>query len=374
LGAFPSDITTSHYQELHDQLDRLEHSITSFEMADRQGQAERGEPDDINDMAQGVPTVHPNPLPGKLGELVGAEHRGGTGDVSTVNVPVSPGSEVPVAQPALVNAGVNPAATPPFVHSVSQVFSPQYYQRLPHPLTQLLKELPLVDGTDVNRLCDFLLKILHIRQVGQMSDQTVFEIMYPYCRGELLAFVTNALTVRESFEHFHARLLGQFIPARQIPQLRAERYERAQFEGQSLATYVQSIRDAARMLRIVEDEAQVVGRIVEGFTSAQRARFDFQAPPSSLLQLEQLAVVDRNIAYADRTRTIPSTAVTVGAVESQAQLRDSRPTSSQSSRVFKQGKPIVCFYCRKPGHTQKRCFLRLDRCRKSDRRDATNKP
>jgi hypothetical protein len=50
------------------------------------------------------------------------------------------------------------------------------------------------------------------------------------------------------------------------------------------------------MLCIVEDGAQVVGRIVEGFTPTQRARFVFQVPPSSLLQLEQLAVVDRNIA------------------------------------------------------------------------------
>jgi hypothetical protein len=219
LGAFPSNITTSHYQELHDQLDRLEYSITSFEMADWQGQGERGEQDDISDMAQRVPTVHPNPLPGKLGELVGAEHRGDTGDVSKVNIPVNPDSEVPLAQAVLASAGVNLAAAPPFVPSVSQVFTPQYYQRLPHPLTNLLKKLPLVDGTDVNRLCDFLLKILKIRQVGQMPDQTIFEIMYPYCRGELLAFVTNTLTVRESFEHFHARLLGQFIPARQIPQL-----------------------------------------------------------------------------------------------------------------------------------------------------------
>jgi hypothetical protein len=174
-----------------------------------------------------------------------------------------------------------------------------------------LKELPVVDGTDVNHLCDFLLKILKIRQVGQMPGQTIFEVMYPYCRGELLAFVTNALTVRERFEHFHARLLGQFIPARKIPHLRAERDESAQFDGEYIATYVQRIRDGGFMLRIREDEAQVVGRIVEVFTPAQRARFVFQPPPSPL-QLEKLAVVDRNTAYADRMRTIQATEVTVG--------------------------------------------------------------
>jgi hypothetical protein len=46
LRSFPSNITTSHYH-----LDRFEYSIANN--------------------AQRVPTAHPNPLPGKLGELLG---------------------------------------------------------------------------------------------------------------------------------------------------------------------------------------------------------------------------------------------------------------------------------------------------------------
>jgi hypothetical protein len=147
----------------------------------------------------------------------------------------------------------------------------------------LLKELPVVDGTDVSLLCDFLQKVLKIRQVGQMTEPTIYEIMCPYCRGELLAFVTNAITARERFNFFHARLLRQFIPSRQLSQLRTEKYERVQVEGKSLATYLQSVRNAALVLRISENEALVVERIVEGLTPTQRARFVFQAPPSTFL-------------------------------------------------------------------------------------------
>jgi hypothetical protein len=150
----------------------------------------------------------------------------------------------------------------------------------------------VVDGTDVSFLCDFLLKVLKIRQVGQITEPTIYEIMYPYCRGELLAVLTNAIAVRESFVSFHARLLRQFIPSRQVSQLRTDKYERVQAEGTSLATYVQSVRDSALVLRISENEAQVVERIVEGITPIQRARFVFEAPPFTFLQLEQLAVVD----------------------------------------------------------------------------------
>jgi hypothetical protein len=86
-----------------------------------------------------------------------------------------------------------------------------------------------------------------------MTEPTIYEIMYPYCRGELLALVTNAITTMESFGSFHARLLRQFIPSRQISQLRTEKYERVQAEGESLATYVQSVMDAVLVLRISEN-------------------------------------------------------------------------------------------------------------------------
>jgi hypothetical protein len=107
------------------------------------------------------------------------------------------------------------------------------------------------------------------------------------------------------------------------------------------------------MLRIKEDETRVVDCIVEGFTPAQRARFVFQAPPS-LVQLEHFAVVDRNIVYTDRTRTVQPTAVTVGMVDEHPKIETPRSVHSQSRGVSRPGKPVVCFYCRKPGHVQ--CF------------------
>jgi hypothetical protein len=88
---------------------------------------------------------------------------------------------------------MKPAASSSLAQGASQVFTPHLYHRLTHPLNHILKELPVVDGTDVNLLCDFLLKVLKIRQVGQFPDQTIYEVMYPYCRGELLAFVTNTI-------------------------------------------------------------------------------------------------------------------------------------------------------------------------------------
>ena len=45
-----------------------------------------------------------------------------------------------------------------------------------------------------------------------MNDSAIYELMYSYCRGELLALVTQAINTRETLGNFQARSLGQFIP------------------------------------------------------------------------------------------------------------------------------------------------------------------
>jgi hypothetical protein len=82
----------------------------------------------------------------------------------------------------------------------------------------------------------------------------------------------------ERFDIFHAWLLGQFIPSRQISQLQTDNYERVQSDEGSLAIYVQFIRDAALLLCISENEAQVVERIVEGLSRLNVPALFFRLP------------------------------------------------------------------------------------------------
>jgi hypothetical protein len=131
------------------------------------------------------------------------------------------------------------------INSSLQSFTSNLYQKLPHPLSHLLKELPQVDGSDVTKLCDFLLKAIRVGQVGQIKEPTIYEVLYPYCKGEVLSSLWQALTTAEKFDVFHMRVLNSCIPARQLLQLRAKNYERVQAQGESLAMYSQSVRDAA---------------------------------------------------------------------------------------------------------------------------------
>jgi hypothetical protein len=204
--------------------------------------------------------------------------------------------------------------------SMKQVFTLQLYQRLPHPLSNLIKKLQVVDGTDVNCLYNFLLRLLKVRQVAQMNDSVVCKLMYPYCKGELQCLVTQAISNKENFEHFHERLLRHFIPMREMLYLRMAKYERVQGQSEHFFSYVEAIRDAAFVLRIKENEAQAVQRIIDGLTPTQHSRFIFQLPPSSFEHLEQLAIVERNIAYADRSREEQVSEVQIAAIESVSEL------------------------------------------------------
>jgi len=282
-----------------------------------------------------------------------------TGIMSTVTGAVDVEVGALADQIAQVKAGMVATQVTPSGQGIKQVFTPHFYRRLPHPLSHLLKELPVVDGTDGNLLCDFLLKVIKIIHVGQMNESATYELMYRYCRDELLGLVTQAINTRETFEDFHVRSLGHFIPSREMPQLRIARYERVQSVGEQFSNYVQAIKDAALVLRINKSEEQVVERAVEGLTPTQRARFVFQSPPSSFRQLERLAIVDRNIAYADRSRAEPAPEVTIAVVESPTGHGEPGESGSKRAQESSQRKAVVCFYCRRPGHKQRRCFRRM---------------
>jgi hypothetical protein len=187
MGIESSDFITSHYQELHDQLDHIEHNITRMDMAEHQDQ-EKAKQDTGYDMQQREPGTSPELQGGKEEESQDAEN------VQTDMVDVNGDTSALAAQVAQPNSGLGTVGVPAPAQSLNQVFTPHFYQRLPHPLSHLVKELPVVNDTDVNLLCDFMTQVLKIRQERQMMESTIYEIMYPCCRGELLTFVMQAIT------------------------------------------------------------------------------------------------------------------------------------------------------------------------------------
>jgi hypothetical protein len=59
---------------------------------------------------------------------------------------------------------------------------PSCFNKLPHPVDRMLKQLPLVDGLEVNALLQFLQKILEICMVFSITDQVLLQVLSPYCK------------------------------------------------------------------------------------------------------------------------------------------------------------------------------------------------
>jgi len=142
-------------------------------------------------------------------------------------------------------------------------------------------------------------------------------------------------------------------------------YERLQEEWESLEVYVNSINDAALVLRINDNEAELVARVVEGFTSNQRNRLIFKSPPSTFEPLEKLAVVDRNISFVDNNRKSRVASTTTNAAQRQQGHRPIQYRTGMVDNSQLPGKRNVCFNCGKPGHIQQHFFLRPAQQRKN---------
>jgi hypothetical protein len=249
-------------------------------------------------------------------------------------------------------------------------FTSPMYQKLVNPFNHLVKDFPIVDGSDARKLCDFLSRALNILKISNITEPVIYEVLYPLCRGEMVEFLVHAITAKERFDVFHECVLRHFIADRQLNQLRVQKYERVQQSGETFATYFQAIRDAAAVLRVTDSEEHMVGRVIEGLTSIQRARFVFQQRPSTFAQLDQLAVVDRNTAYADQIRGAGVSGVGQRGKPDVANV-DSTNVRQSARNVSIPGNRRVCYFCGKPGHVRANYFSRLSQTHRGARSNSS---
>ena len=90
--------------------------------------------------------------------------------------------------------------------------------------------------------------------------------MNPYCRGPMAEWVTHTMRCGGSLDSFHREMLDSFIPGRLREQLHQKHFYRVHSNGESLANFVRSIQDSARILRLGLTELEGIQVILEGET------------------------------------------------------------------------------------------------------------
>jgi hypothetical protein len=143
----------------------------------------------------------------------------------------------------------------------------------------LLRKLPRVDGLDVSQLLLFPARVIKIRNISMVTDVQLFELIFPFCLDTLAAKVVVALKEQWTFDCLHGSLLEYFVPRRLFDQLKRERYDQLQAENELFAAYINSVKEAAVVLRLPVSESDIVSNIIEGLSPTQRSRFVFQKFP-----------------------------------------------------------------------------------------------
>ena len=94
------------------------------------------------------------------------------------------------------------------------------YHKLPNPLTDIIQQLPVIDGLDEDKLLHSFGTLFQLSDFPGMSDKTLLELIYPYWRSPMAERVTHTMRCGGSLEFFHGEVLDSFIPGRLRGQLR----------------------------------------------------------------------------------------------------------------------------------------------------------
>jgi hypothetical protein len=124
-------------------------------------------------------------------------------------------------------------------------FNSPRFSRVSHPVDFLLKRLSRIDGLDVKQLLTLLADVMRIRSIFQVTDRQLLEFLFPFFEDALGTRVYLAINNGWSFVQFHRDCLDYFLPRRLYELLRQDRYHRLQAKGESFATYINSIKQAA---------------------------------------------------------------------------------------------------------------------------------
>lgn len=349
-------------------------------------------------------------------------------NVNTVNQPQFVNVE-PVMSPATYDVKskiVHPSYTypqlrtnrPAFDYSLAHNVFVDNYAKLPNPIQQYLQKIRICDGLNVDELLNFINITLKIRNLKQLSDYSLFQVLIPHMEGLVKERAFYSMCNGISYDQFHDEILKTCIPTRLRSRLEQDQYYRLQRNGEPLQTFIMSIKESAHVLRLNKSEQEIVDTIIEGLNPTERQRLIFTPKPTSFVELNNLCILSQNVRYTDMQRlsTERNTCrtprnqfqenvnnenvsrrsnpnfqnVTFKPIRQHTNFNTNVPVpnsqfqnmhisnissipnrSNQANNSPNKPVEFKCYYCNKPGHMARNCFLKNQYNSKNDSGPAT---
>ena len=88
----------------------------------------------------------------------------------------------------------------------------ELYGKITHPVERILSEIPTTDGLNITKLLDFIKHLLQIKDLRQLRDDQILQVLLPKCRSPLKDRVLESLRYNHPVEELHTTLIRHFIP------------------------------------------------------------------------------------------------------------------------------------------------------------------
>ena len=205
------------------------------------------------------------------------------------------------------------------------------YGKITHPVEKILTEIPYTDGLNVSKLLNFINYLLQVKDLQQLSDWQILQVLLPKCKPPLKNRVMEALTSTFPVEELHSLIIKYFIPTGIYEEIKRKTVLRVQGNQERLAHYISDIRESSRLLRVDWNETQMVDTILIGLSPEERSRLSLINRPNTIADLEQCSIHSSNVWYSDQNRQAMKTAGT-----NKNELRALVPdgTTSHERQVF----------------------------------------
>lgn len=291
------------------------------------------------------------------GNLTGTKSQFNTD--SLLDAPIVPNcqsNEIGGAVPGVVlNNTASAMLIPPLLSSQQVMFG--NFGKLPHPLTQLLSQVPKYNVSSLENTLAFLLFLDTVAtqvKILNIDIRPVLAVIFSKLTQPLADLFGTGIQAGYDIDRLHDHILEVFFPARARMTVVQRYYYRVQGISEPLNDYIREVKTYGRVLRVTNNEEEVVGNILNGLSPVVRSCLNFEARPRNFAELDALCIRVMAVLHADTLRTSNNNnnSRNLAARSYNVSATVSNSVPSRSSRQ------VICYHCRAPGHVVRNCPVR----------------